>query len=181
MLRFSDIRTFDLQISTRRSIEFADLLTSKLFDQTSRIPICDLYKYSNTTRRVTMVKVANRSYQVQLAIVIDIDRYIRVICSHVNRNARKRKERKRQRGTSNKQRVIKKQGRGRKVDRCNRKAATHPPRFIIRPTDSFHEDWAMSVEIRDTLLIKSRLCLALFMHGYILVLLASRLRYCSSA
>lgn len=102
IFRYSNLRSPNFHTSILRIRRSSNFQTVKLFDQTSRIPICDLYKYSNTTRRVTMVKVANRSYQVQLAIVIDIDRRIRVICSHVNRNARKRKERKRQRGTSNK-------------------------------------------------------------------------------
>lgn len=99
---YSNLRSPNFHTSILRIRRYSNFQTVKVFDRTSRTAICDLYKYSNTTRRVTMVKVANRSYEVQLAIVIDIDRRIRVICSHVNRNARKRKERKRQRGTSNK-------------------------------------------------------------------------------
>lgn len=102
MFTYSNLRSPNFHTSILRIRRSSNFQTVKLFDRTSRTAICDLYKYCNTTRRVTMVKVANRSYEVQLAIVIDIDRRIRVICSHVNRNARKRKERKRQRGTSNK-------------------------------------------------------------------------------
>lgn len=94
IFRYSNLRSPNFYTSILRIRRFSNFQTVKLFDQTSRIPICDLYKYSNTTKRVTMVKVANRSYEVQLAIVIDIDRRIRVICSHVNRNARKRKKEK---------------------------------------------------------------------------------------
>lgn len=69
----------------------------------------------------------------------------------------------------NKRRVIKKQRRRHEGRTSAReKDARVSPRFIVHPMDSFRRYWTMHIGIRDTPLIKSRLCLALFMHGYIL-------------